>query len=134
VSDEYNPIELAHEKRMRGKFSPIDAFEIARNTQDWYCPRCQAFVSAEAVTYEETHVVCGTTVTSDDTVITLAQENARFTAELTALKARRCDTCGAWRRYVASEDVNGFCCVHHLVGLPPEAFCSYWRGKDIAHD
>jgi hypothetical protein len=91
VSDEYNPMELAHEKRMRGKFSPIDAFEVVRNNREWYCPRCQAFVSSKAVTYEETHVVCGTTVTADDVVVTLAQENARLTAELARLSRRDVD-------------------------------------------
>ena len=26
---------------------------------DWWCPKCQAFVSAEAVRFDETHASCG---------------------------------------------------------------------------
>lgn len=86
--DDGNLAELAREKRMHGAYAPINAFEIVRNNREWYCPRCQAFVSGEAVTHEETHVVCGTTVTSDDTVVTLAQEITRVTTELTAAYER----------------------------------------------
>ena len=30
--------------------------------QDWYCPKCQSYVSSESVTFEETHQLCNTGV------------------------------------------------------------------------
>jgi hypothetical protein len=30
--------------------------------QDWYCPKCQSYVSSESVTFEETHQTCNTSV------------------------------------------------------------------------
>ena len=30
--------------------------------QDWYCPKCQSYVSSESVTFEETHQTCNTGV------------------------------------------------------------------------
>jgi len=30
--------------------------------QDWYCPKCQSYVSSESVTFEETHQICNTSV------------------------------------------------------------------------
>ena len=30
--------------------------------QDWYCPKCDSYVSAESVTFEETHQICNTSV------------------------------------------------------------------------
>jgi hypothetical protein len=30
--------------------------------QDWYCPKCQSYVSSESVTFEETHQLCNTSV------------------------------------------------------------------------
>lgn len=29
---------------------------------DWYCPKCEAYLSGEQVTFEETHATCGTPV------------------------------------------------------------------------
>ena len=60
---------------------------------DWYCPRCEMFVSGHSVTSDETHVICGTTVLAGGKMVDLAQENARLRAELAAIKARRCKTC-----------------------------------------
>lgn len=31
---------------------------------EWYCPKCQAYLVGEQVTYEETHSTCGTGVVS----------------------------------------------------------------------
>lgn len=50
---------------------------------------------------------------------------------LAAFREIRCETCSAWWEYVASEDITGFCGVHRLVGLPGEAFCSYWRERGL---
>ena len=27
---------------------------------EWYCPKCQSYVSGESVTYDEIHELCGT--------------------------------------------------------------------------
>ena len=29
---------------------------------DWFCPKCNSYVSAESVTHEETHQICNTRV------------------------------------------------------------------------
>jgi hypothetical protein len=36
------------------------------NKQDWYCPKCQNYVSSESVTFEETHQICNTSVTTEE--------------------------------------------------------------------
>lgn len=33
---------------------------------DWYCPKCQSYVSSESVTFEETHQICNTNVIIQD--------------------------------------------------------------------
>ena len=40
------------------------------NTQtpvDWFCPKCDSYVSAESVTFEETHQICNTGVIIKET-------------------------------------------------------------------
>jgi hypothetical protein len=34
--------------------------------QDWYCPKCQSYVSSESVTFEETHQICNTSVVIEE--------------------------------------------------------------------
>lgn len=36
--------------------------EKEKTKQDWYCPKCQSYVSSESVTFEETHQLCNTGV------------------------------------------------------------------------
>ena len=36
--------------------------EKEESKQDWYCPKCQSYVSSENVTFEEMHQICNTGV------------------------------------------------------------------------
>lgn len=36
--------------------------EKEKTKQDWYCPKCQSYVSSESVTFEEAHQLCNTGV------------------------------------------------------------------------
>ena len=41
---------------------PKEYFGKEEPKQDWYCPKCDSYVSAESVTFEETHQICNTSV------------------------------------------------------------------------
>ena len=41
---------------------------------DWYCPKCQSYVSSESVTFEETHQICNTNVIIEEPKRTFTEE------------------------------------------------------------
>ena len=69
-SCEYIEIENVYDKFLNsGKRSVSDfrkKYKIiipkGEPKQDWYCPKCDSYVSAESVTFEETHQICNTSV------------------------------------------------------------------------
>jgi hypothetical protein len=45
--------------------------------QDWYCPKCQSYVSSESVTFEETHQTCNTSVIIEESKQETLEEAAK---------------------------------------------------------
>ena len=46
--------------------------------QDWFCPKCNSYVSSECVTFEETHQICNTRVVIKETKQRLEKYSERF--------------------------------------------------------
>ena len=67
---EYIEIENVYDKFLNGDKRSVSDFRKKykiiipkeEQKQDWYCPKCDSYVSAESVTFEETHQICNTSV------------------------------------------------------------------------
>jgi hypothetical protein len=67
-TEEFCTCNTDEEIRCCTKVKDIFGCELQEESkQDWYCPKCQSYVSSENVTFEETHQICNTGVIIEKT-------------------------------------------------------------------
>jgi len=123
VSNDNNLAELAQEKRMRGNFGIINAFEIVRGEVariEAENARLTAELAEAKAALEQTGIagIYADFVDLADAIRQMAQCIKEQQAELTALKGRTCATCkefgvvdghGHCNRFLSPRDTWSFC-------------------------